>query len=87
MGTEDMHLVIEKGNPTLCPLNSPLLGDAGPSADISLTLPLGFYLWGQDSHYVTKTEEMGSTSLAILCSSERRVRCKFTENRGWEELS
>lgn len=63
MGTEGMHVVIEKVNSTRCPLNSPLLGDAGPSADISLTLPLGFYLWGQDNHYVIKMEEMDQQAL------------------------
>lgn len=63
MGTEDMNLVMEKVNPDLGPLNSPLLGGAGPSADISLALPLGFYLWGQESHYVTRQRRQDQLAL------------------------
>ena len=48
----------EKVNPALSPLQSPRLVDAGLSADTSSALLLGFYLWGQDVQWATKTSWM-----------------------------
>ena len=46
-----------EGEPCLVSLHSPHLAGAGLSADTSLALPLGFYLWGQADQSASETRD------------------------------
>lgn len=74
--------VMEKVSPALPPLHSPHLAGAGPSADTSSALLLGFYLWGQAGQCATETETRESNSLAKLDISEENLISQTYSRRG-----
>lgn len=70
--------MMEKVSPDLPPLHSPHLVGAGPSADTSSALLLGFYLWGQDGQCATETETRDQIASPSWTYQRRTLSARLT---------